>query len=153
MQYISYSKVGEFDSSNARCLSCRSTTPGTSRKSPVLVVSDANFVQSTRHNNIILLTQCICWEKVHHIGLSLGNLAKPQRAQVKVGVWRGNRDKVAKKRLTYLIAQRTGCEGTSIWFSHVLFDDFRSLHTIQQGLCCVFFMLPFLRHFVNIGVR
>ena len=42
----SYSKVGEFDSSNARCLSCRSTTPGTSRKSPVLVVSDANFATS-----------------------------------------------------------------------------------------------------------
>ena len=42
----SYSKVCEFDSSNARCLSCRSTTPGTSRKSPVLVVSDANFATS-----------------------------------------------------------------------------------------------------------
>ena len=43
---VLYSKVCEFDSSNARCLSCRSTTPGTSRKSPVLVVSDANFATS-----------------------------------------------------------------------------------------------------------
>ena len=31
----SYSKVGEFDSSNVTRLSCHSTTPGTSRNSPV----------------------------------------------------------------------------------------------------------------------
>ena len=45
-RWIDYSKNGEFDSSNVTRLSCHSITPGTSRNSPVLVVSDANFATS-----------------------------------------------------------------------------------------------------------
>ena len=40
------SKVGEFDSPNTRRLSCHSTTPGTSRNSPLLIVSDTNIATS-----------------------------------------------------------------------------------------------------------
>ena len=42
----SYSNVGEFDSSHVTRLSCHSTTPGTSRNSPLLIVSDTNIATS-----------------------------------------------------------------------------------------------------------